>query len=430
MHLLFIADNPVEQHSHILLGWRYDYSSHGRGNDSTTLWHFCRRANGHGRKGQGGTPVKIRTPGQQDPKKSSRSFAIGVITLLLFSLLACQRSSPSTPTVPPLAQEIILYDWEVDMPQSVLDAFTAEYGVQVRYLTYETQEEALDNIRAGNVYDVLVLENRLVPVALQEGLLATIDYRHVPNFKNVSANFRDLVYDPKNEHTVPYSWGTTALVVRSDLVTRPITRWADLWDSQYAGRVGIWRGESREVLSMTLKSLGYSANSENPTELQAALARLKELKPNIVFLEDLGAEAGSGVPPLLDGRLVLEMGWSYDALEGREQNPAITYVMPEEGALLWGDNFVIPLTSQNKYTAELFINFLLRPEITAQIIDQNYYAMPNEQALSFVNPQIRNDPAVFPLNESLVKAEVILPLSVQGQQLYDDIWSQFIGTVP
>ncbi len=210
-----------------------------------------------------------------------RKFIIGPVLILL--LAAC--SSP-TPTPAPFANEITFYDWEEDMPQSVLDAFTAEYGIQVNYLTYESQEEAIQNIKAGQIYDVVVLESRYIPQMIQEKLLAKLDQRNLDN-TNLSANFRDLAYDPGNRYSLPYNWGTTGLVVRSDLVAEPVTRWADLWDSRYAGRTAYWFGQPREIIGLTLKSLGYSANSEKPEELEAALARLLELKPTIIQIEDL-----------------------------------------------------------------------------------------------------------------------------------------------
>ena len=85
-------------------------------------------------------------------------------------------------------------------------------------------------MRAGQAYDVVAMESQFIPPLLAEGLLAKIDYQNVPNFRNISANVRDLVYDPGNKHTIPYSGGTTGLVVRNDLVEKPVTRWADMWD--------------------------------------------------------------------------------------------------------------------------------------------------------------------------------------------------------
>lgn len=348
------------------------------------------------------------------------------VPLIVILLTACGSSTlpPSTPTPISLADELVFYDWEEDMPQPVLDVFTAEYGVQVKYLVYESQEEAIANMRAGEVYDVVVMESRFVPLLAQDDLLAELDRKNLPNLKNISANFRELTYDSSNSYSVPYNWGTTGLVGRSDLVEEPVTRWADLWDSRYAGRVGIWMGQPREVISLTLKSLGYSANSEEPEELEEALQHLIELKPHLIKLEDFDPYSSAGA--LAGGQVVVAMGYASDVLYGSEQNPAISYVLPKEGALLWNDTFIIPANSPNRYTAELFLNFLLRPDINASIANENLYATPNEAAYPFIDPAIFNNPVIFPPNADLVNAELILPLTPGGQQRYDEIWERFI----
>ncbi len=354
---------------------------------------------------------------------------LSFVVLMLNWAAACGSPTPTpTPTSPPLAQELTFYDWEGDMPQSVLDAFSQEYGVRVKYATYESQEEAIENIQAGQVYDVAAIESRFIPLLVQANLVAKLDYRQIPNFKNISANFRDLIYDPLNKHSIPFNWGTTGLVIRSDLVTKPVTRWADLWDKQYAHKVAIWQGQPREVIALTLKSLGYSANSEQPQQLEAALARLLKLKPDLLFIEDF--DPVTAAPMLADGTAVIAMGYAGDVLQAREQTKTIAYVLPKEGALLWGDNFVIPANSPHQYTAEIFLNFLLRPEINAQIANENSYATPNEAARPFIKPEILNDPVIFPPDRDIQNAELILPLSQAGQNLYDDVWGRFMAAKP
>lgn len=348
--------------------------------------------------------------------------------LMLLLLAACGTSTPppTTPTSIPLAKEIFFRDWEGDMPQSVLDAFTAEYGIKVNYVIYESQEEAIEDIKAGQTYDVVVMESRLIPLLIQQNLLAQLDQRNLPNTKNLSASFRELAYDPGNRYSIPYSWGTTGLVYRSDLVDEPVTRWSDLWDPRYAGRVALWTGQSREVISLTLKSLGYSANSESPTELEAALERLLELKTKFLAVEDFDLYTSAGI--LNSGQAVIAMGYANDVLLGRESNPSISYTLPKEGALLWNDTFVIPANSPNKYTAELFLNFLLRANINAQVVNENLFATPNEAALPLIKTEILSDPVIFPANSDLANAELLLPLSPQGQQLYGQIWQRFNTT--
>jgi len=324
------------------------------------------------------------------------------------------------------AETLTLYSWEDDIPQSVLDAFTAEYGVAITYQVYESQEEAIDALQAGDARcDVVVMEGRFIPLLTRLGLLAEIDRRNVPNFKNISAGFRNLVYDPGNRYTIPYNWGTTGLVVRSDLVPEPVTRWADLWDARYAGKVAIWAGEPRDVIAFTLKALGYSANSEDAAELEAALQHLVEIKPRLRFLEDFDLADSSKA--MASGQVWISMGYARDAQMGRALNPAIAFVYPEEGALMWGDTFVIPAASPRRRTAELFLNFVLRPDISARMINESGYPMASDAATSLIDPDLLNDRAVFPHPEDLQKASLILPLSPEGQERYNAVWQRFLA---
>lgn len=347
-------------------------------------------------------------------------FSIGLVCVLLTSC-AEPNQPASTPTLPPLADEIILYNWIEYMPQSVLDAFTAEYGVRVNYVFYESQEEAVQNIRDGLVYDVVVLPPEVIPSLIRDELLAEIDFRNVPNFRNISANFRDLAYDPGNRYSILFHWGTTGLLVRTDLVEDPITHWADLWDSRYQNRVALWP-IARALIPISLKALGYAANSTDAHELEAALQHMLELKPHAIWW---GNENGTIIPLLASGEAVMAYGWAYDALLAREAEVPIEYILPEEGTFLWSDNFVIPANSPHKYTAELFLDFILRPEISAQIVNESYYPMANEAADPLINPDILNDPLFYPSNEQLRNAEIIVPLGEEGEDLYAAIWSRF-----
>jgi spermidine/putrescine transport system substrate-binding protein len=350
-----------------------------------------------------------------------------VFTGVIIALVGCgTRAAPAptlTPALPQLAEELVLYDWEDDIPRTVLDAFTQEYGVKITYVTFESTEEAVENIRAGQDYDVVVIENQFIPALVEAGLLAEIDHSHLPNFDNIAPNYKGLAYDPDNNYSIPFNWGTTGLVIRHDLAGESIAHWSDLWEPRYTGKVAI-RSMPREIISMTLKSLGYSANSEVPTELEAALKQLQELRQGVILV---GSTAEEALPVLARGEVVLLVGWAEDVLEGREKNLAISYVSPAEGPLLWGDNFVIPASSPHKYTAELFLDFLLRPEISAWITNENYYASPNEAARPFIEPEILNDPVIFPSNESLKNAEVLLPLSPEGEALYSQVWKRFLA---
>lgn len=364
------------------------------------------------------------TATQNGSARGGYLFQILLVILILIVLAACTTSAAQQPTSTPqpLAQEIVYYDWDDSIMGPILADFTKEYGIKATLAFYSSSEEAVANIKAGQVYDVVLLENQFVPSLSREGLLAEIDRSHILNFKHISPNFRDLAYDPGNKHTVPDSWGTTGLVVRSDLVDEPITRWADLWDPRYTHKVVGW-AIPRYMLSVALKSLGYSVNSEDPEQLEEALGRLLELKPNMILLDD----EPSSAPLLIEGEAVMAVGWAGDVQLGQQENEAIQYVLPEEGAILWGDNFVIPANSPHQYEAELLLNFILRPEISGRIINASYFPLVNDAATPFIDPEILNDPIIYPPNEDLKNAEIMLPLSPEGEKLYADIWDRFMA---
>lgn len=356
-----------------------------------------------------------------------RSLSLILLIICLGNVLtSCEQVPFSSSSASSFAKELVFYDWVDDMPQSVLDAFQQEYGIKIAYLTYDSQEEAIQNLQAGKIYDVVVMGNEHIPPLAAQGMLAELSYQNITNFKNISPNFRDLIYDPGNKHAVPFNWGTTGLIVRKDLVPQPVMRWADLWDPHYSGRIVMWN-ISRNVIGLALKSLGYSANSEKNSELEEALQRLLLLKSKMFFMQDAD---NSIAPYLLNGEAGMGMGFAGDLLRAQEKNSNVVYILPEEGTLLWGDNFVIPANSPHKATAELFLNFLLRPEISAKIIDENFYALPNEAAYPLIKPKILNDPAIFPPAKALEKGEIILALSPEGQALYNKIWRQFLQAKP
>jgi len=324
---------------------------------------------------------------------------------------------------PQLTKELIFYSWEEDLPQFVFDDFTAEYGVTVTFLTYHSTEEAVKNIEAGAIYDVAVIENDFIPDLVAKGLLAEIDHRNVVNFKHIAPAFRDLVFDPGNRYSVTFNWGLVGLLVRSDLAKQPISRWADLWDQNLAGNIHLWKNQ-RYLLAIALKSLGYSINSENPAELEAALQCLLASR-SWARVSDYSPEAAEHV--LAAGQTTVTYGWSVDVLRARASKLNIEYVLPAEGNIQWGDNFTIPASSTRKYTAEVFINFIMRPEINARIVNEQHYATVNISAYPFIKPELLNDPIIFPPVAEVKRAEVFQPLSPEGRRLYERIWAQFLA---
>lgn len=351
----------------------------------------------------------------------SRFFLLALLSVSLVATSCRSATLAAPPTA--LAPELRLYDWPDDIPVAVLAQFTAEYGVQINYETYGDQKKAVEELAEGAVYDVVVMSNEYVYELIQKQLLAPIDYQVVTNFKNISPNFRDLAYDPQNRYSIPFNWGTVGIIVRTDIITQPITQWQDLWDPAHAGQIIVWQTR-REMIGAVLKSLNYSCNSEDPNELEEARQRLLALRPHIRLLAETEA---SVAPYLVSGEAPLALGFARDVLEAQKSNPAVQYVLPTEGTMLWGDNFVIPANSPNQRTAQLFLNFLLRPEIGAQIFAHNLYPTVNDAAKPLLDPALRNDPVIFPSTAALQNAEILLAVSPETMRKHEEIWQEFLS---
>jgi spermidine/putrescine transport system substrate-binding protein len=369
-----------------------------------------------------------------EPRVNRRQFGLacspvlvsGAIVMIFWLFASCQKPDTKQATrteEPGTPAGLVICDWAEGGFKPARADFEREYVASVRHEPFESQEEVVSWLRAGKRCDVAIIESQLIPGLVAAGLLAEIDFRNVPNFKNVSASFRGLATDPGNRHTVPYTYGTTGILVRTDLAGPSVSRWADLWDPRFAGRVAI-RAQMRELVGLTLLALGHPPNSEEPRHLEEALAKMLQLKKTSVITEDDPQVAASLVAK---GKVWLLEGFGEDYRLAKEMNPAIAYVFPAEGILLWSDNVVIPSSGRGKALAEAFIDFMLRPEIAARGANSEGYPVANEAAQALLKPELRNDPTAYPPLEKMRRAHFFTPLSPEGERRYAAVWERFLA---
>jgi spermidine/putrescine transport system substrate-binding protein len=325
-------------------------------------------------------------------RRSGKGCATLLVALSLLSGACGREQAPAASGSAHSGGRIVACTMEDDKLSQVFPEFTAEFGVKVEKLGLETPEAVAQAIRNGRGCDVAVVEDPLVPALVGAGLLAEIELRNVPNSKYISANFRGRAIDPEGRYAVPYTFGTTGLLVRTDLVNRPVRHWADLWDPRYAGKIAV-RRQVRELMAIALLSLGYRPESEQPAEMEQALERLRDLRRSASFV---GPEPAEAVPRLLSGEMVILQGWAEDYRVARRATDKVSYVLPAEGALLWADNFVIPASSPRRVAAQRLIDFALRPQVSGRIVNENSYASANDAARPYVEPQLLGDPVIYP----------------------------------
>ena len=346
-----------------------------------------------------------------------------LLAILVILLIACSLEPGSASTT---TSKLVIMGWVGYMPQQLLNTFQAETGIAVEYIGYDTPEQALAALDQGKPCDLMIINSPFIPTLIATGKIVPLNYENIPNARNIRIDFRDLVYDPGGRYSIVYQWGITGLLVRTDLVDKPITSWADLWDPTLAGKIVLWP-IPRDTVSVLLKSLGYSINTTDPHQLALARERAPELARRVTMVEE-GYEVVT--PYLISGDYVVALGWPHDALDAQAQTDQITFVVPAEGTILLVDTFVVPTRSTQKVLAERFINFVLQPAISALVTNETKTATANELSLPLIDPVLRNNTAVFPSPTILRNAELEMPLDPQTQVIYYEIYNIFIDAKP
>lgn len=318
------------------------------------------------------------------------------------------------------AEKVYVYNWTEYIPESVLQQFTAESGIEVVYSTYDSNETMYAKLKLiqKDGYDVVFPSTYFVNRMGKEGMLQPLDRSLLPNMKDLDPNLLDKPYDKGNVYSIPYMWGSTGIGLNSEVIpAEKITSWQNLWDPQYKGKL-LLQDDVREVFHMALKIKGYSSNSTDPKEIEEAYLLLKELMPNVLLFN-----SDSPRLPYLAGEVSLGMIWNGEAYMAEQENPAIRYVYPSEGVNLWVDSYVIPKSARNVKNAHAFINFMMKPEIAAICVEENGYATPILSALPLLAEEVRNNTTVFPEQKQIAAGEFQTDVG-EALALYQQYWEK------
>lgn len=343
-----------------------------------------------------------------------------IVAMLLAACGGAAKKSGST--------ELNLYAWSEYLPQSLLDNFSKEMGIKVNYDTYSSNEELMAKLQAGaSGYDVIIPSDYTVEILAKQNMLEPLDLAQIPNFKNVGDQFKNRDYDPGNKYTVPYQWGTVGLAYDTTKITKPLTKWADMWDPAYQGKIVVLDDE-REVLGMVLTVLGYDKNSTDPNQLEEAKQKFLALKDNIKLYD-----SDSPKTALLSGEVDLGLVWNGEGAIAHSENPAITYICPEEGCGIWFDNLAIPKGAPHLDAAFKFLNYILDAKNSIEITKEFPYSSPNQAGLDYWKTA---DPAAYeaymgftatnPSAQDIANAHSVKDVG-DATQLWDRIWTEVKG---
>ncbi|WP_201573690.1 PotD/PotF family extracellular solute-binding protein [Psychrobacter sp. H8-1] len=340
------------------------------------------------------------------------------------ALASCSNSDNAANDSTASSNETLnLYNWSEYMPQEILDGFTEETGIQVNYTTFDSNEAMYAKLKLlddSSQYDLAVPSTYYVEKMANEGLLQELDKSKLSNFENLDTSFTNTKVDPENKYSIPYMWGSTGLAINGDTVDpATVNSWNDLWRPEFKGQVMLMN-DMREVFAMALLTLGYSGNSTNPDEIEAAYNKLTTLMPNVKTFNSDASRM-----PYMEGETSVGMTWNGEAIIANDEGlTSLVYKYPSEGAILWMDNFVIPKNAKQVDAAHKFIDYLLRPENSKIVSEEIGYASPNVAAREMMPDKVKNNPTIYPPQDVLAKAEFQEDVGDDALQVYQQYWDK------
>ena len=271
------------------------------------------------------------------------------------------------------------------MPEDIGDRFKAATGHSIEVTLTSSNEDAIAKLEASpaGTYDIAFITNPFAEGLNKAGKLETLDQAKIPNLSNLYPEATQIATDPGNKYSVPYSWGTTGICYRSDLVRETeIDSWNDLLkpSPELAGKITMM-DEDRWLMFPALRVLGFSGNSTDQAQLDAAVALLVEAKKSL-----LGYDAETFYTKLDSGEAVAVHGW--DGWCNYAADPNVAWALPSEGSDLFVDTMVIPKGSPRLQAAHEFIDFILEPENGQWVAENILYKVPNKAAMEAVDPAL------------------------------------------
>lgn len=354
-----------------------------------------------------------------------------VIILLVLAIVFVPAAAQDEELIPWTCPDEILalenktlnvFNWTTYIAEDTISNFQDLCGVRVSYDTFESGEALVSRLRSGNPgYDIVVPPGSDVARLVAEDLLVPLDHDLIPNLANLSPELLDPPFDPGNEYSLPYQWGTIGIGYNRAKLGYEITSWMQMFD--YPERTVAWLEDRRPMLGIALLLNGFDPNSEDPTEIDIAKEFLIEKgSQNVAYIA-----GDDGQELLVRGEADIVVEYSGDIFQIMDECECddYAYIIPEEGANVWIDNLAIPVGAQNIPLAHAFIDYVLDPQVGADISNYTAYASPNQTAIEagLIDEAYLNDPAIYP-DEELMSRLFFVESNLDSEQLYNDAWDE------
>ncbi|QQZ41864.1 polyamine ABC transporter substrate-binding protein [Pseudomonas sp. SK3(2021)] len=335
------------------------------------------------------------------------------------------------------APTVHIYNWSDYIGQSTLADFEKATGIKPLYDVFDSNETLEGKLLAGRTgYDVVVPSNHFLGKQIKAGAFQKLDKAQLPNYSNLDPVLLKRLEknDPGNQYAVPYLWGTNGIgynveKVKAALGVDKIDSWAMLFEPENIKKLSscgvAFLDSADEMLPAVLNYMGLDPNSQNPDDYKKAEAKLLAVRPYVTYFN-----SSKYISDLANGEICVAAGFSGDVFQAKARAAEagkgieIAYAIPKEGGNLWFDMLAIPKDAGNVKQAHAFINYLLKPEVIAQVSDSVGYANPNPKAGELMDPSVRKDEAVYPAQEIVDKLYVNAELPPKIQRLMTRSWTK------
>ena len=332
-------------------------------------------------------------------------------------------------------REVNVCSWGEYIDPSLEKQFEEATGIEVNYDTVPSNEDLYSLLEQGGVsYDVIVPSDYMIARLIEEGRLQPLDYSLIPNYEKIDDQYKNLSFDPNNEYTVPYTWGTLGIIYNTTMVDEPITSWEVMFSDDYAGEI-LLIDNSRDAFGMALYCLGYDVNTTDEAQIREAYQLVADAKARGVY-------DGQGMDEIFQimegGNLAIATYYAGDFLTMYEANPDLAFVVPEEGSNWFVDAMCILADAENVEEAHEWINFIASTESNLANMDFIWYASPNAEALEMYPAWYEEqygEPLDMDLYEIMAAPSEVLErctmyenLPAETLALYNDLWIE-LGTL-
>jgi len=313
-----------------------------------------------------------------------------------------------------------IFTWTDYIDSDTLAGFTSETGIEVEFVSFASNEEMMMKLESngGSEYDIILASDYAISTMRKAGLLKSLDKEALPNFANINPAYLGQYFDPENEVSIPYTVGSPMIVYNPDMVEGEISSFDDLWDEQFKDSLCLL-DDARVMTAAVLKTLGYSYNTTNDDELNAAKEKLLTLKENVRVLD-----YDTAYQYLLTGEVSAAYLFTPYVVICQMENPGLVAVYPQEGIGFGIDSLAIPVNAPHPNNAHLFLDYLMRPEVAAYVAQYQLYINPNQAADALIDPAFFEFDCMNIPAELLATAEYIQDVG-EYESVFQDIWMEF-----